>query len=49
MSKEHGVRVLDVDGFPLPSAWHVVHHAGQKLSPVAGAFKQHLQRSMDER
>jgi len=49
MSKEHGVRVLDVDGFPLPSAWHVVHHAGQKLSPVASAFKQHLQRSMDER
>jgi len=26
-----------------------VHHAGQKLSPVASAFKQHLQRSMDER
>ncbi len=38
----HGVRVLDVDGFPLPSAWHVVHHAGQKLSPLAQAFKAHL-------
>ena len=40
--KEHGVRVIDVEGFPLPSAWHMVHHAGQKLSPVAQAFKRHL-------
>jgi DNA-binding transcriptional LysR family regulator len=38
----HGVRVLDVAGFPLPSAWHVVHHTGQKLSPLALAFKTHL-------
>lgn len=37
-----GVQVLDVSGFPLPSAWHVVHHLGQKLSPVALAFKTHL-------
>ena len=37
-----GVCVLDVAGFPLPSAWHVVHHAGQKLSPLAQAFKSHL-------
>lgn len=42
MNKENGVKVVDVDGFPLPSAWHVVHHAGQKLSPVAMAFKRHL-------
>jgi DNA-binding transcriptional LysR family regulator len=40
----HGVSVLKVDGFPLPSAWHVVHHAGQKLSPLALAFKTHLLR-----
>jgi DNA-binding transcriptional LysR family regulator len=40
--KEHGVRVVDVQGFPLPSAWHMVHHARQKLSPVAQAFRQHL-------
>ena len=40
--KEHGVRVVDVQGFPLPSSWHMVHHAGQKLSPVALAFRQHL-------
>ena len=37
-----GVRVLDVAGFPLPSAWHVVHHTGQKLSPLARAFHTHL-------
>ena len=40
--KEHGVRVVDVQGFPLPSAWHMVHHASQKLSPVAQAFKRQL-------
>lgn len=40
--KENGVRVIDVDGFPLPSAWHMVHHESQKLSPVALAFRQHL-------
>ena len=45
-NKENGVQVVDVVGFPLPSAWHVVHHAGQKLSPVASAFKRHLHRSI---
>ncbi len=40
-----GVKVLDVVGFPLPSAWHVVHHSGQKLSPVALAFQSHLMRA----
>ncbi len=42
MDKEHGVRIVDVDGFPLPSAWHMVHHANQKLSPVTLAFRAHL-------
>jgi DNA-binding transcriptional LysR family regulator len=42
LDKENGVRVMDVEGFPLPSAWHVVHHVGQKLSPVAQAFQSHL-------
>ena len=46
MNKEHGVKVVEVQGFPLPSAWHVVHHAGQKLSPVASAFKRHLHQSI---
>lgn len=40
--KEHGVRIIDVEGFPLPSAWHIVHRARRKLSPVALAFKQQL-------
>lgn len=40
--KEYGVRVMDVEGFPLQSSWHMVHHASQKLSPVALAFRQHL-------
>jgi DNA-binding transcriptional LysR family regulator len=34
--------VIDVAGFPLPSAWHIVHPAGRKLSPVAAAFRDHL-------
>lgn len=45
-NKENGVQVVDVVGFPLPSAWHVIHHAGQKLSPVASAFKRHLHQSI---
>ena len=40
--KEHGVRIIDVEGFPLPSAWHIVHPASKKMSPLALAFKQHL-------
>jgi DNA-binding transcriptional LysR family regulator len=42
LQKEHGVRVIDVEGFPLPSAWHIVHPASKKLSPLALAFRQHL-------
>ena len=42
LDKENGVRVIDVDGFPLTSSWHMVHHDSQRLSPVAQAFKQHL-------
>lgn len=37
-----GVSVLPVAGFPLPSAWHWVHHKGQKLSPLAQAFQNHV-------
>jgi DNA-binding transcriptional LysR family regulator len=42
MNKENGVRVLNVDNFPLSSAWHMVHHASQKLSPAALAFRKHV-------
>jgi len=40
--KEHGVRIINVEGFPLPSAWHIVYPASKKLSPLALAFKQNL-------
>jgi len=42
LQKEHGVSVINVDGFPLRSAWHIVHPASKKFSPLALAFKQHL-------
>lgn len=37
-----GVRVLNVPGFPLQSQWHVVHHKGKQLSPIAQIFRRHL-------
>jgi DNA-binding transcriptional LysR family regulator len=49
LEKENGVRIVSVNGFPLPSAWHVVHPAGQKLSPVAQAFKAHLHEVLGSR
>lgn len=39
---EHGVSVIDVDGFPVLSNWHIVHPGGKKLSPLARTFKAHL-------
>ena len=47
--KEHGVRMIDVEGFPLPSAWHIVHPASKKLSPLALAFKKHLLKEISRR
>lgn len=44
-----GVRLLDVEGFPLPSVWHIVHPASKRLSPVARAFKQHVLREVSRR
>lgn len=49
LQKEHGVSVIDIDGFPLPSAWHIVHPASKKLSPLALAFKQHLLKEIGRR
>ncbi len=48
-TREHGVKVLDVQGFPLPSVWHIVHPKAKKLSPVAQAFKFHLQNTLARR
>ena len=42
LEREHGVRVLDVQGFPLTSAWHIVHPELKRLSPLAAAFKAYL-------
>ncbi len=49
LEKEHGVRAIDVPGFPLPSAWHIVHPASKKLSPLALAFKLHLLEEVHRR
>jgi DNA-binding transcriptional LysR family regulator len=49
LQKEHGVSIIDVQGFPLASAWHIVHPAGKKLSPLALAFKQHLLKEVGKR
>lgn len=40
--REQGIGVLPVEGFPLPSAWYIVHPHGRKLSPLAQAFRGHL-------
>jgi DNA-binding transcriptional LysR family regulator len=45
--KEHGVRIIDVEGFPLPSAWHIVHPASKKLSPLALEFKKHVLKKIN--
>ncbi len=45
-AREHGVAVLPVSGFPLPSQWHIVHPASRSLSPIAAAFKAQLLRQV---
>ena len=45
--KEHGVRVVEVDEFPLKSSWHLVHLAAKNLSPIAQAFKAHIIREIN--
>lgn len=41
--EQHGVSVIGVKGFPLPSQWHIVWPKGKRLSPVAQVFGQHLE------
>ena len=38
------LQVLDVAGFPVVRAWHVVHRRNKRLPPVALAFKEFLLR-----
>jgi DNA-binding transcriptional LysR family regulator len=42
LRNEHGVSEIEMEGFPLPSAWHIVHPSSKKLSPLGRAFKEHL-------
>lgn len=44
LKKENGIEIIDVDGFPLASSWHMVHHSSQKLSPAALAFRQYVMK-----
>ncbi len=37
-----GVAILDVQGFPIQSQWHIVYPRGKRLSPIAQVFRQHL-------
>ncbi len=41
-TKEHGVAVIDIQGFPVMSHWHIVHPVKKQLTPIAQAFKAHL-------
>lgn len=38
-----GLAVLKADRFPVPSSWSVLWLKGKRLSPIAGAFLEHLQ------
>ncbi len=39
---EDTVAVLDVQGFPVHSQWHVVYPKGKRLSPIAAVFRAQL-------
>jgi DNA-binding transcriptional LysR family regulator len=43
--ERHGVSVLRVEGFPLPSQWHIVWHKGKRLSPAAQVFGRYLAKA----
>ena len=37
------IAILDVQHFPIPCHWYVIHLAGKQLSVVAQAFLEYLQ------
>ncbi|MCA6518681.1 MAG: LysR family transcriptional regulator, partial [Pseudanabaena sp. M110S1SP2A07QC] len=37
------IAVLDVEHFPIPCNWYVIHLAGKQLSVVAQTFLEYLQ------
>jgi LysR family transcriptional regulator, low CO2-responsive transcriptional regulator len=40
--EDDDVAVLDAEGFPIASQWHVVYPKGKQLSPIARVFNAHL-------
>lgn len=42
---DDALAVLDVDGFPVPGAWHLAWPAGARLSPAAQAFLDHMREA----
>ncbi len=45
-TREYGVSVVEVDGFPIISNWHIVFPKAKRLPPIAEAFKAHLLRKL---
>ena len=43
------IAVLDVEGFPIQSQWHLVWLKGKQLSPLAGVFRAHVLARMQGR
>ncbi len=41
--EDDDVAVLDAEGFPIASQWHLVYPKGKQLSPIARVFNAHLQ------
>lgn len=46
---DHGIAVLDIEGFPIEEHWHAVHLGGRQLSAAAQAFLDYLLREGRQR
>lgn len=42
------IAVLQVEGFPIPSQWHLVWPRGKQLSPLAAVFRAHVLARMQD-
>lgn len=45
--EEDDVAVLNAEGFPIASQWHVVYPKGKQLSPIAKVFNAHLMQQSE--
>lgn len=43
-----GLSILNVQGFPIQSQWHLVWPKGKQLSPIAEVFREHLMAEAKE-